>query len=254
MRNIETDPTQSLAQNVESLSSLLETGVVTHGLARAIRRIKGEMAIAEANEQGRKSFEINPPELKPGLHVGCGNNILDEFTNLDIFPNEGVDVVCDAREGLPFDDDKFERVFSEHMLEHVDFPRSVKSILGEMVRVTEPGGQVIVGVPDSSVPAIAYAEGDEAYFAELKERWYSRRADIDDYTHPIHYVRLVMSDVEDDPVYTPHLGAFDNDSLKYLLEEAGLTDIKPWELDPEISLEKRHWGSVYLQGTKPTEG
>jgi predicted SAM-dependent methyltransferase len=243
----------SLITSNESARHLAEQGLVTHGVARAIRYLDKELAIMQADAEGRERFAENPPKLQPGLHVGCGSNIIPGFTNFDIFPNPGVDVVSDAREGLPFDDNQFEIVFSEHMLEHVDYPRSAKVILGDMVRVAKPGGRVIVGVPDSSIPVKAFANGDNGYFDELRERWYGNRADLEHYTSPIQFVRLVMADVDDDPVYTPHLSAFDEETLSGLMENAGLVDIRTWDIDPDMSYQKRNWGSVYLQGIKPGE-
>lgn len=222
--------------------------VLPHGLARAVRHLRVESDIAAANLAGRLDLETNPPELQDGLHVGCGSNILPGYTNLDIFPAEGVDVVCDAREGLPFVDDQFGTVFAEHMLEHVDYPRSVKKILDEMVRVVRPQGSVVIGVPDSSIPVLRYADGDQDYFNDLAKRWYSGRRDIEDYTTPIQFVRLVMADVDDDPSYTPHLVAYDEDTLQGLMEDAGLENVGPWEFDDSIGLEKRRWGSIYLEG------
>ncbi len=233
------------------LGGIAEYDFVPHGVARAVRELKTQLSIMRADGHGRKEFASSPPELKPGLHVGCGSNILPDYTNLDIFPNEGVDVVCDAREGLPFDSNQFETVFSEHMLEHVDYPHSVKGILQEMVRVTKPGGKVIVGVPDASYAIRAYANEDTDFFTELKERWYKNRSNLTHYTQPVDFVRLVLADEDDDPVYTPHLWGYDSQSLGVLLEEAGLSDVTPWQYDPSMSLEKRQWGSVYLQGVKP---
>lgn len=46
---------------------------------------------------------------------------------------------------MPFDDAMFDVVFNEGVIEHLsDYDRAVK----EMIRVTKPGGKVIVGVPN----------------------------------------------------------------------------------------------------------
>lgn len=239
---------------IEALHSRIEefnySPLVTHGVSRAVRQLKTQLDIMRANSLGRNEYSKNPPQLEAGLHIGCGSNILEGYTNLDIFPNEGVDVVCDAREGLPFEDGQFEQTFSEHMLEHVDYPISTKSILGEMVRVTKVGGKVVVGVPDASHVIKAYVAEDSSYFDELRERWYSNRSNLSHYTNPIDFVRLVLADEEDDPVYTPHLWGFDRKSLTALMTEAGLSEISDWEYDDAISLEKRQWSSIYLQGVK----
>lgn len=63
-----------------------------------------------------------------------------------------------------------------------------------------------------------------------------------------------MAEEDDDKIYTPHLWAIDETRLAGLMEKAGLVAVSPWDIDPSISLPKRHWGSVYLQGNKSIEG
>lgn len=236
-----------LQSNIEAFMTDVD---ITHGVARAVRQLTTQLEIMRNDTNGRRAYKENPPELKAGLHVGCGSNILEDYINLDIYPNKGVDVVCDARQGLPFADGQFETIFTEHMLEHVDYPVSTKSILRELTRVTKSGGKVIIGVPDASHAIRAYAEGDMAFFEELKRQWYLNRSNLEHYSTPLDMVRLVLADEDDDPVYTPHLWGFDKTNLGNMMQEAGLDDISVWEFDPEVSLEKRQWNSIYLQGTK----
>ncbi len=240
-----------LVETINELLHMTENDTFPHGMARSVRQLAREAIIMTSDQEGRMQFAENPPQLKTGLHIGCGDNILSDFTNLDLFPNKGVDVVCDAREGLPFQSGQFNKVFSEHMLEHVDYPTSTKLILSEMVRVTAPGGDVVIGVPDSSIPIKAYSSEDKSYFTELRHRWYKNRDRIQHYQFPIDLVRLVLTDEDDSRKYTPHLWAFDEPQLTALMEEAGLVKIRRWDIDNNISLQKRHWGSIYLQGNKP---
>lgn len=52
-------------------------------------------------------------------------------------------------EHLPFSDDAFDVVFSHEVLEHVDDDRACAE---EMVRVTRPGGRVVIFVPNRLYP------------------------------------------------------------------------------------------------------
>lgn len=55
------------------------------------------------------------PEIR--LHVGCGQQALAGWINIDSQPLPGVDRVLDVRRGLPFSD--VEAIYAEHFLEHL---------------------------------------------------------------------------------------------------------------------------------------
>lgn len=90
------------------------------------------------------------------LHIGCGTNIEKDFCNLDYLWRPGVDVCCDVTRGLPFPDDHFVGIFSEHMLEHVRFSDAL-SILAECRRVLKKGGTLRLIVPDGELYLSEYA-------------------------------------------------------------------------------------------------
>ena len=78
------------------------------------------------------------------LDIGCGNNTLvKKYGNgigVDVFPWEGVDIVCDTTK-LPFRAHEFDRVFFIACLNHI--PERGK-VLKEAFRVLKPGGMVIL--------------------------------------------------------------------------------------------------------------
>lgn len=61
----------------------------------------------------------------------------------------------DLNDGIPFASDHFDAVVCEQVLEHLDAPGAV---LKELVRVTRPGGTLIVGVP-TYPPGLAAIRG-----------------------------------------------------------------------------------------------
>lgn len=84
------------------------------------------------------------------LHIGTSNNILDGWLNTDIFLNHDSVVYLDATKSFPFDDDTFDYVISEHMIEHVEY-RGAEIMLRECFRVLRPGGRVRFATPDLGV-------------------------------------------------------------------------------------------------------
>lgn len=80
------------------------------------------------------------------IELGCGpaKSISDAIT-IDMLDIEGVDIVCDLDEGLPFlKDDSIDEIYSFHFLEHV---KDVNFIMREIYRVLKKGGKNIGRVP-----------------------------------------------------------------------------------------------------------
>lgn len=85
--------------------------------------------------------------MKTKLNLGCGNDIRTGWINLDISPLEGVDVVHDITQlPLPFDDDTFEFILCQDILEHLEYI----PLLKELHRILKKGGIVEIRVPHFS--------------------------------------------------------------------------------------------------------
>lgn len=78
------------------------------------------------------------------LHVGCGKIRLDGWINADIDP--GAQLIIDIRWPLPFPANYLERIYSEHVLEHVTYDTAVR-FLREARRVLAPGGVIRIAMP-----------------------------------------------------------------------------------------------------------
>jgi len=78
------------------------------------------------------------------LNLGCGNDIRKGWINLDIFDNEGVDVVHNLNElPLPFEDEMFDVILCKDILEHVNYI----PLMGELHRILKEGGLIKIKVP-----------------------------------------------------------------------------------------------------------
>jgi SAM-dependent methyltransferase len=81
------------------------------------------------------------------LNLGCGNERLAGFVNVDLLDGPAVDVVADVSRVLPFEDSAAEMIYASHVLEHL--PHSaVPRVLCEWRRVLRDGGIILVAVPD----------------------------------------------------------------------------------------------------------
>ncbi len=102
-----------------------------------------------------------PPDSNFGgrkvLNFGCGKSTYaaENVTNLDIHPHEGVNVVCTTN-ALPFEDETFDFIIANHVLEHV--PNWFESFK-ELARVVKVGGVIEVWIPPvSSDSAFTYRD------------------------------------------------------------------------------------------------
>lgn len=84
--------------------------------------------------------------MAPRLHLGCGPNSLPGWLNTDLEPGPGAAFI-DVTEALPFADQTFTHIFSEHLIEHVDRAAGA-SLLRECRRVLRPGGALRIATPD----------------------------------------------------------------------------------------------------------
>jgi predicted SAM-dependent methyltransferase len=103
----------------------------------------------------------------------------------------------------------FDEVRASHILEH--FPHGqAADVLKEWARLLAPGGILKIAVPDFDWIVKAYSNG-RRQDGLLEAYLFGGQVDADDY----------------------HKAFFNEDKLKRLLEDAGLTDVKRWEADAE---------------------
>lgn len=82
-----------------------------------------------------------------GLHVGCGTHLIAGFLNTDLLSSSDQVLRLDATKPFPFDDESFDFIFSEHMIEHVHYVDGL-NMLSECHRVLKRGGKIRVSTPD----------------------------------------------------------------------------------------------------------
>lgn len=151
------------------------------------------------------------------LNLGAGGVEVPGFQSIDR---------KNGQEAYPLDyeDGSVEEIRASHVLEHFDH-RDVPKVVSEWARVLSPGGVLRIAVPD---------------FDKIVEWYKADRQDID-------LQAYLMGGQVDGNDY--HKAIFNEETLRGLLEEAGLVDIKPWQSEVKdcAALEV----SLNLQGTKP---
>src|SRR5262245_26377058 len=99
------------------------------------------------------------------FQFGCGTRATPGWVNIDAFDLPGVTLRWDVRDPLPCRDGVAKRIYTEHMLEHLEFDDATR-FLCEMYRLLVPGGRVRIGVPDAGRYLEAYAAHNRHFFEE----------------------------------------------------------------------------------------
>ena len=81
------------------------------------------------------------------LHLGCSALLRTGWFNTDKYPRRLGVAYCDATGRYPFENDVFDYVFTEHMIEHVPYAGG-RSLARECMRVLKPGGKLRICTPD----------------------------------------------------------------------------------------------------------
>ena len=136
-----------------------------HDVRKVIQKILSQNAPTDARRQGMRktvstvvkrgiSFFTRRKNIRRyleghrvrKLHIGCGGMILKNWLNTDLDPSDN-QLFIDARKKLPFDDSTFDYLFSEHLIEHLEYPEGVDFFL-ECFRIIKPCGVIRIATPD----------------------------------------------------------------------------------------------------------
>jgi ubiquinone/menaquinone biosynthesis C-methylase UbiE len=97
------------------------------------------------------------------LNWGCGGHTAQGWINSDQKDGPGIDLSCDIRNGLPFEDNSIDYAVSIHALPEVPFPEIVP-VLQELWRVLKPGAALRLCLPDLLKGIDAFRRNDHDYF------------------------------------------------------------------------------------------
>lgn len=188
------------------------------------------------------------PKLKANelnlLHLGCGQNIFEDWVNADFFSNiikfwkssVNADWMLDLRYPLNCDDNVWDGVFSEHTLEHL-YPNQALQLLNELYRTMKPGAWLRLTVPDLK-KYVKYYCGEKVH--EKFHNWQTG----------CEAIRTLTQD-------HIHLSVWDSELLTMYLEKVGFINVKEvvyMQGTDQLLLKdepRRAWESLYMEAQKP---
>lgn len=212
----------------------------------------------ELNERKSEPKQIpysNPPANAPvGLNLGSFVNMfLDteetRWINVDILGLGDYAkayhynfIQHDVSQGIGMPDGSFSYIFMSQLLEHFPDPQP---LLKECLRVLKPGGVIRVSTPDLKLLTSKYLKRKMGQFDVLNKEYAGKKSQSEKFW----YI-----------VWSGHRNAFDKDSLKAALEEAGFTEIeqaKPFRSRSPV-IERETYDqyptlSLYVEAQKPVK-
>ena len=85
------------------------------------------------------------------LNVGCGDNTLENFINLDYFWSQKVDICLNiTMKKYPIKDNSLKGIYTEHCVEHISLQHFEQNIK-EFYRMLKPGGVLRIITPDGEI-------------------------------------------------------------------------------------------------------
>lgn len=190
-----------------------------------------------------KKFLIKKEKInnKKYLDTGCGPNTHSNFVNLDYHWTPKIDICWDfTKKKLPFPDNYFEGIFTEHCLEHISFKQCEEG-LKEFYRVLKPDGILRIIVPDGELYFDIYQKKKVGDAIKLPYE--------DLYMTPMARINGLFRE-------NGHLFIYDFLSMKTLLEKAGFKKLKKLEFrvgnnkDLLLDTEIRKIESLYIEAYK----
>jgi predicted SAM-dependent methyltransferase len=215
--------------------------LLSPGEIDALRTLFNERAIASYHRAGLRQIRRESLERPARLNLGCGAFPKEGFLNIDSFP--GGDLTVDLRLGLPFESDCCDLIFSEHCLEHIEYPEPVSFLFRECLRVLKPGGVLRFSVPDAEWPLNDYRDGPNAsYFKACDEHGWHPNDCVTRLEHINYQFRQARE----------HRYAYDFETAEKALRTAGFANVQRCGVDPSLDSEHRWIGSLFVSARKPT--
>ncbi|MDH5378012.1 MAG: methyltransferase domain-containing protein [Gammaproteobacteria bacterium] len=205
------------------VKQLLKQSDTVVGFARDFRKVSILLTKKLARDRLIRNY-LNSNSVRK-LQIGAGPTTLPGWLSTDISPSNDNSIFLDATKTFPFENESFDYVFSEHMIEHVPWDSGL-FMLKECKRVLKPGGRIRIATPDLKVLIGLYIEEGGA-LAEKYVEWITRNY-LDNVTE------IKASFVINNAFRNwGHQFLYDHELLELALNSAGFINIQ--KMSPGIS-------------------
>jgi predicted SAM-dependent methyltransferase len=225
-------------------ASILRSAHLSAGVRASLKSLMSELRIQRRHRVAVRRARLLSERSQLKLHLGSGQKNKAGWVNIDF--DSSADLRLDLREPFPFGDASVTAIYSEHLVEHIDYPLGMNHLLAESLRVLAPGGVFTTGVPDLGEALEQYRSGE---LPLLLRRW---EADPDHqwvdpwvWSTPAHYLNWFFRQGDE------HRYAYDLETLTLVLTQAGFTGVRQRPFDPGQDSADRRDGTLYVEAVKP---
>ncbi len=228
----------------ETLKILSQIESDSKGVKTALKNLQNELIIQDLHKASLEKVRLLKNQNHLKIQLGCGPKFKQGWINIDIWGDDNLHL--DIRETLPFSNDSASVIYSEHVIEHLEYPDEIVHLLKESRRILEPGGKFSLGVPDAEITLKQYANGElpgliHKWSNDENLRWFPEWV----WTSPMNVVNFVFRQGDE------HKFAYDFETMLKLLEENGFVNIARRDFNCELDSEERRDGTLYVDGFKP---
>ena len=180
------------------------------------------------------------------LQIGTGTNVMEGWLNSDLYPRKGM-IYLNATKPLPFPNQSFDYIYSEHMIEHISFQDGYK-FLEDSFRILRAGGKIRIATPNLSFYLKLFSTNKTPEQKEYMEWMYSNwiKKSGASFQNEAFILNLVQH-------AWGHVFIYDFVTLKSVLEKIGFDSIKQFEcqISEDINLKDlekhgEHTGNVAM--------
>ncbi|MGK9477098.1 methyltransferase domain-containing protein [Melioribacter sp. OK-6-Me] len=156
------------------------------------------------------------------LHLGCGDKILDDYINIDLY-NNNAELKLDITNLDYFKDDSVDEIFMNAVFEHLYTFEQIPA-LKEWRRILKPGGKLIINsIPDFDIVVDAYVNKKPGNVSEVFNLY-----EVSRYTHGEYNSGNKLGQI--------HKDIFTKEKIIQLLKDTGFDVISiknvNWEDEP----------------------
>ncbi|HJW30066.1 MAG TPA: methyltransferase domain-containing protein, partial [Saprospiraceae bacterium] len=180
------------------------------------------------------------------LHLGCGDRHVANWLNVDLTDSDlNLDI---ARGQLPFADDQFSSIVSQHVVEHLTIEDELIPLLKECYRCLKLNGEIWIATPDLEKVARSYLEQKNTdMIADRQTRkpdWNLNGLPSQHFMNDLFYQQ------------GEHRNLFDFELLEWTLRKAGFTVVERTDERallnrfPEFPPRRDDYQSLYVKAIK----
>lgn len=193
-----------------------------HATMRSLRfdliRLRARLRTKNMFSKYLKDNRIIPQRL----HLGCGRRLIPNWLNVDLY-NSDIDIdICSNGLSI-FEENYFQAITSEHVVEHLDMHEELPNLLDHLYRILDIGGVLWITTPSLQKIARSYLKDGARTLVQ------GRKKRFPDYTTRGYSDSIIVNDI----FYQngEHKNIFDFSLLEQLINNSKFTDIK--EVDYE---------------------